>query len=96
MSKPKNKTVIIGRIGDKPSLNEVDGKCYTTFKLSNTTFRNGYESVEWYNIKAAGKQAMVCCQYLSKGDLCCIEGNIKDNHIVAERVTFLTAKKKVD
>lgn len=96
MSKSYNKTIIIGRLGNSPSLNDVDGMCYTTFKLANTTFSNGHENVEWHDIKAVGKQARVCCQYLSKGDLCCIEGKFDDNHIIAERVTFLSSKKKAD
>lgn len=46
MSKSYNKTIIIGRLGNSPSLNDIDGMCYTTFKIANTTFSNGHENVE--------------------------------------------------
>ena len=97
MSKIYNKTIIIGRLGNTPSLMDCDGKCYTTFKLANTMVdRDGNDRVDWHDIKAVGKQARVCCQYLNKGDLCCIEGSVDNDHIIAERVTFLSSKKKAE
>ena len=102
MSRSINKTILIGRLGNKPELKEVDSLVYTTFKLCNTVFNNGKEVVEWHNIKAVGKQAKICCQYLNKGDLCCIEGKMdrysddkkEYDSVIAERVTFLSAIKK--
>ena len=88
-----NKAIIIGRLGSTPSLTDIDGMCYTSFKLNNTTFRNGHDEVECHDIKAIGKNARVCCKYLNKGDLCCVEGHFEDSYIFADRVTFLTSKK---
>ena len=97
MSKIYNKAIIIGRLGNTPSLMYCDGKCYTTFKLANTTVdSNGISTINWHDIKAVGKQARVCCQYLNKDDLCCIEGSVDNDHIIAKRVTFLSAKKGGD
>lgn len=93
MSKVFNRTIIVGRLGNNPALNDADGDCYTMFKLANTNFDyNGNSNIEWHDIKAVGKQARVCCEYLNKGDLCCIEGHVVDDHILAERVTFLKKK----
>ena len=93
MSKVFNRTIIVGRLGNSPALNDADGDCYTMFKLANTNVdQNGNSNVEWHDIKAVGKQARVCCEYLNKGDLCCIEGHVIDDHILAERVTFLKKK----
>lgn len=97
MSKSYNKAMIIGRLGNSPSLYDTDGVCFTTFRLVNTYVdKQGDTAPEWHDIKAVGNQARICCQYLSKGDLCCIEGNVSDNYINVERITFLSSKKRAD
>ena len=107
MSYTYNKTIIIGRLGENPELKEGKKIEYVTFMLSNSTFQNGQEIVLWHKIAAFGKQARVICQNLQKGDLCCIEGRLESEYykaengedkakqiIVAERVTFLSSKRK--
>lgn len=105
-----NRTIIIGRLGETPELKEAHKgcktDCYTTFKLSNTTFKDGVEEIQWHTIVCFGKQARLCCEHLNKGDLCCIEGHLdkrayeKDGEtrysmaIIAERITFLSSRRK--
>lgn len=75
-----NRVIIIGRLGQKPELKEVqrDGKTtyYTVFEVSNATFQDGYEVVSWHKVSAFGKQARLCCEHLNEGDLCCVEGSL--------------------
>lgn len=101
-----NKTIIIGRLGNDPILKDGKKTQSTSFMLCNSTFKDGVEDVQWHKIVAYGKQAKLCADYLHNGDLCCIEGNLnrrsykKDGEtkysvtIVAERITFLTSKRK--
>lgn len=100
-----NRTIIIGRLGETPELREANrgckANCYTTFRLSNTTLRDGVEETLWHTIVCFGKQAYTCCENLSKGDVCCIEGHLDKRAyekngearysrvIIAEHITFL-------
>lgn len=96
-----NKTIIIGRLGKDPELKKGSKADYAMFPILNTTFKDGKEEINWHKVAAFGKQAILCHDYLHKGDLCCIEGridareyngNIKQT-IVAERITFLSSRK---
>ena len=102
-----NKTILIGRLADTPILNTSKEIPYTRFKIVNTEFNpDGTEVPQFHSLIAFGKQAKVCVDYLSKGDLCCVEGKLnrevyeKDGEqkykveIVAERITFLSSVKK--
>lgn len=102
--KTYNRTIIIGRLDNAPELKSTGKGDVAEFSLSNTTFRNGAEEVQWHRIAAFGKQAILCAEHLHKGDLCCIEGRL-DTHtyeidgeirysqiIITERITFLTSK----
>ena len=99
MNKSYNKTILIGRLKDDPIRIKHDdsSKDYLKFVILNS---NSDQSVNTNNVFAFGKQADVCKKYLHKGDLCCIEGEIvkseltgKQPKIVAEKVTFLSAKR---
>lgn len=115
MTKSFNKTIIVGRLGDDPEFTETKrfnpetGKPLeiAKFKLSNTVIRDGKEEIQWYNLAAFGKQAILCHDYLHKGDLCCVEGRLDRQHyksqdgeeifkttIIAEHITFLSSKRK--
>lgn len=115
MAKTYNKTIIIGRLGNDPEmaetkrLNPETGKPLeiAKFKLSNTVIKDGKEEIQWHDLAAFGKQAILCHDYLHKGDLCCVEGRL-DRHqyksqdgeeifkttIIAERITFIQSSKR--
>lgn len=98
-----NRTVLIGRLGEDPELRpHSKAEFQTEFYIGNNTIVDGKEVMDWHKIVAFGKQAKLCSGYLHKGDLCCIEGRLDidtrtesyKQHIVAERITFLSAPKK--
>lgn len=115
MAKSFNKTIIVGRLGNDPEMTETKSLNLETgkpieiarFKLSNTVFRDGKEETQWHDLAAFGKQAILCHDYLHKGDLCCVEGRLDRQHyksqdgeeifkttIIAERITFLSSSKR--
>lgn len=101
MGKAYNKTIIIGRLGINPELDKSGKVEIAKFPICNSIVKDGKEEIQWHNIRAIGKQAILCHEHLSKGDLCCIEGrstNVEKNGqskqiIIAERITFLSPKK---
>lgn len=102
MANSFNRTIIIGRLGEDPKLEIGDKVESCHFTISNSTFRDGVEEVQWHDMVTFGKQARVCAEHLHKGDLCCVEGRLdsktytKDGEkmykqtIIAERITFLS------
>lgn len=102
MSKSFNKTILIGRLASNPELKQSDNKNigeYVEFIVCNITVRDGKEEPNFNRVYALGKQKDLCLKYLSKGDLCCIEGSLdrktpdSEPRIIAERITFLSAKR---
>ena len=108
MANTFNRTVIIGRLGRDPELKQGPKAEFARFSLSNASYHDGQEEVQWHTICAFGKQARVCHDYLHKGDLCCIEGRLDKrvytrngerfyaHSIIADRVTFLASKRRED
>ena len=102
-----NKTTIIGRVSSDVVFKKgEDGMAdKAAFVISNSTVVDGKENVDFHDICAFGKQAALCREHISKGDLCCIEGRIEtfdrndDNivyhskEIIAEHITFLSCGK---
>ena len=108
MANTFNRTIIIGRLGHDPELKQGPKAEFARFSLSNSTFRDGQEEVQWHSICAFGKQARLCHDHLHKGDLCCIEGRLDkrgylkngEKHysqiIIADHITFLSSKRRPD
>jgi len=105
MANTYNKTIIIGRLARDPEFGQGKKTEYANFNLSNSTFKDGKEEVQWHRICAFGKQAVLCHSHLHKGDLCCIEGRINNSSyekngekryfqsIIAEKITFLASRR---
>jgi single-strand DNA-binding protein len=104
-----NKTIIIGRLGHDPELKQGPNAQYTRFSICHQSVtKDGHEETQWHKVCAFGKQATICHNYLHKGDLCCIEGHLDarsyekngekrvSNDIIAERITFLSTKRRSD
>lgn len=96
-----NKTIIIGRVADKPILTRINSVLYADFKLVNTSKdENGNMIPEYHNIKCRGKQAEIVGKNVDKGMLMCVEGSliIKNGDyrdlVKAERITFLSTVTK--
>lgn len=85
-----NSMIIIGRVADTPTC--LLGVC-TLFEIVNNTIKEGEEIVMKYKIIANGRQAILVHKYISKGDLCCIEGAKSGDALICERIAFLRGRK---
>jgi single-strand DNA-binding protein len=78
-----NKVTLIGNVGSDPELRETQsGKSVCSFSLAtNESYKdqqgNNKQQTEWHKIKAWGKLAEICKDYLTKGKLVYIEGKIR-------------------
>ena len=79
-----NSMIIIGRVAGTPTC--VSG-C-TLFEIVH-----GEEIVMKSKVIAQGKQAALVQKYLSKGNLCCIEGTPSGDTLICHRITFLSGRK---
>lgn len=102
-----NKVMLMGRLGADPETRESDnGLSITNFSLATNNTRDGVAS--WHRVVAFGKTADVCKQFLSKGQLCLVEGRLnyqtwdvddrkhKRAEVVAQRVEFISGRPTRD
>ena len=97
-----NKTIVIGRVADKPILTRINSVLYADFKLVDISKdENGNMVPGYHDIKCRGKQAEIVGKNVDKGMLMCVEGSLilKDGdyrgaQIKAERITFLSTVTK--
>lgn len=73
-----NSMIIIGRVAGNPT-------CVSGCTLFEIVMRS--------KIIAQGKQAVLIQKYLSKGNLCCIEGTPSGDTLICNRITFLSGRK---
>lgn len=77
-----NKVILVGRLGKDPEVRSTpSGTTVTKFSMATDekfTDRSGekQERTEWHNVKAFGKLADICGQYLRKGKLVYVEGSL--------------------
>jgi single-strand DNA-binding protein len=80
-----NKILLIGHLGKDPEIRYTpEGAAVASFSIAtsnNFTDKNGtrQERTEWHSVKAFGKLADICKQYLAKGKQVYIEGRIQTN-----------------
>lgn len=76
------KTIIVGNLGRDPEMRYTpSGTAVTTFSVAvnrRWTSRNGeqQEKTTWFRVTAWEKLAELCNQYLSKGRLVLVEGDV--------------------
>ncbi|MCD6289582.1 MAG: single-stranded DNA-binding protein [Anaerolineae bacterium] len=76
------KTVIVGHLGQDPELRYTpSGQSVCSFRVATNrrwTDRDGnrQERTTWFRVTAWGKLAELCSQYLSKGRMVLVEGDI--------------------
>ena len=106
-----NKAMIIGRLGRDPEVRYTQGgQAVASFSVATDhkwTNKSGekQEKTEWHRIKAWGKLAELCAEYLSKGRQVYIEGRIETSEytdkdgvkkysteINAQEIQFLDSK----
>lgn len=107
-----NKAMIIGRLGKDPEVRYTQGgQAVASFSVatdSKWTNKSGekQEKTEWHRIKAWGKLAELCGEYLAKGRQVYVEGRIETSEytdkegvkkysteIVAQEIQFLDSGK---
>lgn len=110
MGNTYNKTILIGRVSGLSELKTGSkGVDYITFGMINSDVdKDGKVSETYHKLIAFGKQAQLVNQYIKKGDLMCVEGRLdvrayadkgedkREVTIVAERITFLSSKRKTE
>lgn len=75
-------TLVIGHLGDDPKMKYTQtGQAVTDFRMATTRKWKGTdgelkEKTTWFRVSAWGKLAETCNQYLSKGSLVLVEGDI--------------------
>jgi single-strand DNA-binding protein len=77
-----NKVILVGNVGRDVEFRALpSGTNLAKFSLATTDRRskdeNGNPRTEWHNIVAWGKLAEICNQYVTKGKLLYIEGQIR-------------------
>ena len=100
-----NKFIITGRLTRNPELRYTNNNIAIT--ELNLAINNRKDDTTFLIIKAFNKTAETCNEYLNKGDLIAVEGNIKNNNyedetgkmhyitdFIGNKVEFLSTKKK--
>lgn len=76
-------TIVIGHLGADPEMRYVtNGSPVTNFRVATTRrWKNAngeqQEKTTWFRVSVWGKMAELCNQYLSKGKLVLVEGEIE-------------------
>jgi single-strand DNA-binding protein len=101
-----NQVILIGRLTKDPELRFIpnSGTAVARFSIAvNREFkREGQPDADFFNVVVWGKSAENCANYLKKGRLCAVNGNLRNNNyedkngvkhynieVVANRVEFL-------
>ena len=88
-----NKVQLIGRLGKDPEARfTAKGTKYTRFSVAVTrTWKDPeggkQETTDWFNIEAWGHLGEICKQYLHKGRLVFVEGQLRTDRYDHEGVT---------
>lgn len=75
-------TIVVGHLGDDPKMRYTPtGQAVTDFRIAtNRRWKNAngepQEKTTWFRVSAWGKLAELCNQYLAKGRLVLVEGEI--------------------
>ena len=100
-----NKFIITGRLTRNPELRYTSNNVAIT--ELNLAINNKKDDTTFLTIKLFNKTAETCNEYLKKGDLIGVEGNIKNNNyedetgkmhyrtdFIGNKIEFLSMKKK--
>ena len=78
-----NKVTLVGRLGQDPETKDVNGTTVANFSLATSeTWKDKdsgekKERTEWHRLVAWGRQAEIVGEYLNKGSLVYIEGQLQ-------------------
>ena len=73
-----NKAIIVGRMGQDPEIRyAANGNAVANLSIATSKKYQGNEETEWHRCVCFGKLADVCREWVHKGDLIGIEGEIR-------------------
>lgn len=73
-----NKAIIVGRMGQDPEIRyAANGNAVANLSIATSKKYKGEEETEWHRVVAFGKLADVCREWVHKGDLIGIEGELR-------------------
>jgi single-strand DNA-binding protein len=77
-----NKAIVLGRLGQKPEIRYTQsGQAVVSLRVATTAYwkRDNLpqERTEWHTVVVWGRTAEACAQYLTKGSLVYVEGEIQ-------------------
>lgn len=73
-----NKAIILGRVGKDPDVRQTpNGIKVVNFSLATSRKIKGEDQTQWHRIAAYDKVAEIIAQYVRKGSLLYVEGEIK-------------------
>lgn len=109
MSQNFNKVVLVGRVGQNLEVKEVENGPVVNFSIATTEkVSKDKEITDWHTITAWNGLATIAANFLKKGSLVLIEGNLRnDNYIkddikvkgykiVADKLVVLADGKTLD
>jgi single-strand DNA-binding protein len=105
-----NQAIIVGRMGQEPEVRyAANGNAVANLSIATSKKYKGEEETEWHRVVCFGKLAEVVQQYVHKGDLIGIRGEIRtrkwqDNtghdrystEIIAHNMDMLGSKSRSD
>jgi single-strand DNA-binding protein len=71
-----NEVKLIGRVGKAPEVRHVNDKAVANFSLATSEKYKDKEYTQWHNIEIWGRLAEIVGEYLEKGTLVFISGQI--------------------
>ncbi len=95
-----NKTLLVGRLGKKPTMVENEENVMARFTLATNedyvdSDGNKKEKVEWHNVTAFGNRAKACEKYLNKGAQVYIEGRNATRNYKKDGVTHYITEVQI-
>ena len=95
-----NQVILVGRLTNKPILEEREDKVYSKVTLAiprNYKNINGEYDIDYIDVVLFNKIAQSCIEYCKQGDTISVRGSLqrlkdKDLKVHAEKITFLSSK----
>jgi single-strand DNA-binding protein len=96
-----NKVILAGRIGRQPEIKHVGDKKVCNFSLATSESykdKNGnkVEQTEWHNVEVWGQTAKFVADYIKKGYLVYVEGQIKTDKYQKEGIDVYATKIRAE
>ncbi len=76
------KIIIVGNLGGDPEMRYLpDGKAVTNFSVATNRKYKKIDETTWFRVSAWDKQAENCNQYLKKGQMVVVQGEMQEPRV---------------